>query len=225
MNIVALTTGDWMDAGAAVATAIAVLVAAFAARESARAARAAARAAEATEQQLAAQTLPLLVEVARGETLTEPRLVSTRFGERIVKSHGELAYELNGTGGTEGLCLVPFQNIGTGVARVTRAILTAETGNGTREVASNLPDDRVYVRPGEDEYVKTYTKGNEEAGWMKHAIQELDGGHPLLRVWFEDFAGEQRFELEAQIRPALTDPPAWWVTSCKTVSAAEHPAD
>jgi hypothetical protein len=247
----ALTVSEWIDAVVAIATAIAVVIAAFALRTSTRVAKngakvaeasaksakatelaaeatassadATARAAGASERLLAAQTLPLLVEVPRGEKLPQARRISVPLGEREVTSVGEVVFESYDYSGP---LSVPLQNIGTGVARATRVSATADASTyGRQQIGSTvLGGLDVYIRPGEDEYVTAYTHGDKESKWLKIALEKEQGGHPMFHVWFEDFAGVQHFELKAEIAQVPIDPPEWRVTSCQVLGLAPHDA-
>ena len=121
-------TWDW-SAVAAVGTAAAALLSVFAIIVAALAARASGRAATAAERQLAAQTMPVVVEVPRGFYFPEGKgepLLFPDGEEMTVLIEADAILEVDEFP-LHARCSIPIQNIGSGIARVTRAYLDFQT--------------------------------------------------------------------------------------------------
>lgn len=115
-------TWDW-TAIAALGTAAAALLSVVAIIIAAKASAASARAATAAEGQLRAVTTPVIVEVPRGGYLAEHEQLRFPNGqERTSPIEGDVAWSVPDDGG-DAVCSLPVQNVGTGLARITRAYL------------------------------------------------------------------------------------------------------
>ncbi len=114
-------TWDW-TAIAALGTVTAALLSVAAIIIAAKASAASARAATAAERQLAAVTTPVVVEVPRGGYLAQHEQLRFPDGqERSSPIEGDVV--LSVPDGGDALCSLPVQNVGSGLARITRAYL------------------------------------------------------------------------------------------------------
>jgi hypothetical protein len=194
------------EAVAAVAAASAAAVSLLAVVFAARAAHSAAQAAKVAEDQLAAQTLPVVVEVPLAGRLTTQEKLEFWGGIEIEISRvGEVIYEATGD---EAVCVsIPIQNIGTGLAQVRDAVLEVDfrptsvslvpTSFGSR-VAGSEEDFSVlphvlYLPPqGQDRLAAEVFPAGDDG---ERVCDAASGRCDLrVRIDYADAAGTRRYE-------------------------------
>jgi hypothetical protein len=211
------------EALAAVGAAAATLVSLLALVFSARAARAAAQAAKAAGDQLAAQTVPVIVEVPL-RALAEPETV-TFFGGRNVDINweGEVIFSAPAKGNDSVVISVPIQNVGAGLAQISEALLEIDRRStevslipvGSYKVVDRAEGDEgaglvpspIYLPPNGRHRLVATVFAHSPGVWDR-INEATDKNSPGIRVLvdYADAGGRRRYETALRLYRSSEDP-------------------
>jgi hypothetical protein len=189
---------------------------------SALAARAAARAAATAEDQLATQTMPVVVELPGGGVLPEGEIVRFPDGYEMTSSRvGEIIFSAPEKGSDPARISIPVQNVGPGLAEITAAYLDVREGRvnllplaveRTLTALMASPYTRLYLPPRGQQRLAAIVS-REHALWSAVVAAHDLGNRPAVKmgigvaidIEFTDASGQRHFETRLVLRGSGSD--------------------
>jgi len=181
------------DALASLGTAAATVLSVVAIIVAARAAKASARVAETAEAQLAAQTMPIVVEVPLGNQLPEHEIATFIGGHEIaVSREGEVILSAPEEG-RPAVVSIPIQNVGTGLAEVREAgLVFGPRMLRLRGPGFSLAESPLYLLPQSRDRLGLVV-GRGGPGSAEIAATARESRDIEARIEYVDISGERRY--------------------------------